>query len=638
MWSLGLGLPTVDEKDAYIGWLKSEFAAANAIIDGMCQHMRSIGNPEDYDVVFSCLNKRRHAWTPTLYMQHFYSVADIVNSLEEVAQKKLQACCSSLSLMNSTSNVHHAVCQDQWNNSHMKPPKRNTTLPQCQQQRTELSKESSPNVWANAASNGNALCEAGRDGRAKPHSTTNSTVGISESCAPSCDNTTNEEVKAISTTGFSNDTGLNNTIQQASLLKCEGLDTTRLLNSEVAIASNEEEEARHALIKRSMQFQCCELEDGQPVNDGESGELCEYVFNSKEVDELVEVISQLQAAGREGALGCAFNSGEKADNKPDVIRFGPKHNRGVKLNGHLCMPRFLQAMIKWLTACGILSAKRRPDSCLISIFNEGDFEPPNTDQGAWERPVCVISLLGNCNMVFGHFISNDQQGNCKGPFEVVVPAGSVLLLQENFAGILQKAVPASPSRRITLVFGKALSTSSAGLSYTIAEAKARNKQWWGTAAPNGCYPGFMEQAKLAGAITMHPLPHAIPNHLNGPPLPSIQPVLPFPNPLGVASPYNPDPTVLQGWSHAPSRLQINATPGTGVFLPSAEVPTWQSGLVVSVTAGFDLRKAGHPKRHEKYVKVKGSFNPAMSSPKQTLGKLMSSPLTDGIGCVVTTST
>ncbi|MCO5610138.1 hypothetical protein L7F22_064373 [Adiantum nelumboides] len=587
-------LPLSDERDGYINWLKGEFAAANAIIDSMCQHVRSIGNAEDYDDVFSCLNRRRHSWTPTLYMQHFFPVDDIVYSLKQVAHKKLQDCCSS------SKTAQHTLCQGQCNNSHIKFSKGNATLPHCQQQRAEKSKESlTENV---AAPSGNTIGETGDD-KGPLYSLINVSAGVAESSLPSCDSTTTEP---SSTTNVSDKNGQSKTMEQTSLLDCEGLDATRVLNLEVAIASKDED-SRHALIKRSLQFQCCELEDGQLINDGESGELCECVFSSKEADDLVKAISLLQEARSQGKLGCAHNSYEKSDNKPDVLQFGPKCSDGLKMSGHLCMPRFLHTMIKWLTSCGILSTKRRPDSCIISIFNEGDFEPPNTDQGAWERPLCVISLLGNCNIVFGHYMTTDQQGNCKGPFEVTLPVGSVFLLQEKFAGILQKAVPAAPSKRIIIAFGKAVSTSNARLCYTIAEVKTRNKQWGGTAAPNSCYPRFLKQARVAEGISMHQLPHITTNHLSEPPLPSIQPILPFPNPLGLATPCNADPTMLQGWSQAPFRLQSKTSSGTGVFLPCTELssmPTWQSGLLVSVTAGIDLCRTGHAKRGEKHAKVK----------------------------------
>ncbi|KAJ7299209.1 hypothetical protein O6H91_Y278000 [Diphasiastrum complanatum] len=32
-----------DERDAFIAWLRGEFAAANAIIDAMCQHLQMTG-------------------------------------------------------------------------------------------------------------------------------------------------------------------------------------------------------------------------------------------------------------------------------------------------------------------------------------------------------------------------------------------------------------------------------------------------------------------------------------------------------------------------------------------------------------------------------------------------------------------
>ena len=39
------------------------------------------------------------------------------------------------------------------------------------------------------------------------------------------------------------------------------------------------------------------------INNGESAELCENVFNSTEIANLVELIHQLQDAGKKGELG-----------------------------------------------------------------------------------------------------------------------------------------------------------------------------------------------------------------------------------------------------------------------------------------------------------------------------------------------
>ncbi|KAJ6401738.1 hypothetical protein OIU84_013909 [Salix udensis] len=33
----------VDERDGFISWLRGEFAAANAIIDSLCHHLRVVG-------------------------------------------------------------------------------------------------------------------------------------------------------------------------------------------------------------------------------------------------------------------------------------------------------------------------------------------------------------------------------------------------------------------------------------------------------------------------------------------------------------------------------------------------------------------------------------------------------------------
>eukprot|EP00250_Pteridium_aquilinum_P011422 c20058_g1_i1 orf=398-2476(-) len=651
-----------DERDAYIGWLKGEFAAANAIIDSMCHHVRSIGDPGEYDVVFGCLNRRRQSWTPSLYMQQFVSVAEVVNSLQDVAWKKHQAHHSS-----SVANVSPKVCtssqaqaeeghnkvqleSDQRSSAHLKKAENGIAElrqlhakwhqnPEGTSKLEELVKDKYLSTSKDV--NGSSVRAAPETGEVDASHSLNHTP--SGSAVTEC----NEEAssngnEAISTThvcnGGKTSICANHTRGQAngqaSLLDSRGFDTRELLNMEVSIASKEDD-ARHTMIKRSMQFQCCERVDGQMINDGESVELCESVFSTKEVDDIIEIICQLQAAGRRGKLGSAFSSCKKSSCVPDIMQFGPKVSDGT-MNDHQCLPKFLQAIIKWLTLCGILSAKRRPDSCIISIFDEGDYEPPNTDQGAWEKPLCVISLMEDCTMVFGHSLSTDQQGNCKGPFQVGLPAGSVLLLQENFAGILQKAIPASLSRRITIAMGKAINNTSIAVEGSCFNAvgKAKKKQW-GSGAQNGhsslsvTNEMSSNQARLAsnnlGVMSLH---HMIPQH-PFPNIPSIQPVFPSYPAGGLSSPYMPHPAMLQGWSPGP-KLHGSST-GTGVFFPTCDpnaVPTWQSGLLVlssvAPPTALEVRRSVHAKRAEKHaghLRVKGSFDSTdLKAPKQKMGK------------------
>ncbi|KAL6001191.1 hypothetical protein ACLOJK_006923 [Asimina triloba] len=80
----------VDERDSFISWLRSEFAAANAIIDSMCHHLRSVGEPGEYEAVFGCLQQRRCNWTPVLHMQQYFPVAEVGYALQQVVWRKQQ--------------------------------------------------------------------------------------------------------------------------------------------------------------------------------------------------------------------------------------------------------------------------------------------------------------------------------------------------------------------------------------------------------------------------------------------------------------------------------------------------------------------------------------------------------------------
>eukprot|EP01018_Ginkgo_biloba_P005468 Gb_29007 [translate_table: standard] len=79
-----------DERDNFISWLRGEFAAANAIIDALCHHLRIVGEPGEYDFVLTCIQQRRYNWTVVLHMQQYFSVAEVVYALQQAAWRKQQ--------------------------------------------------------------------------------------------------------------------------------------------------------------------------------------------------------------------------------------------------------------------------------------------------------------------------------------------------------------------------------------------------------------------------------------------------------------------------------------------------------------------------------------------------------------------
>nr|GMD18572.1 RNA demethylase ALKBH10B-like [Ipomoea batatas] len=80
-------------KDAVIAWFRGEFAAANAIIDALCNHLTQLeggGGGSEYESVFAAIHHRRLNWIPILQMQKYYSIADVALELRKAAAKKAE--------------------------------------------------------------------------------------------------------------------------------------------------------------------------------------------------------------------------------------------------------------------------------------------------------------------------------------------------------------------------------------------------------------------------------------------------------------------------------------------------------------------------------------------------------------------
>ncbi|XP_006850838.2 uncharacterized protein LOC18440637 isoform X1 [Amborella trichopoda] len=76
---------TFAPNDALLAWFNGEFAAANAIIDLLCAHLRLVSDrPSQYDSVLACINQRRLNWAPVLHMQKYFPITDVAFALQLV--------------------------------------------------------------------------------------------------------------------------------------------------------------------------------------------------------------------------------------------------------------------------------------------------------------------------------------------------------------------------------------------------------------------------------------------------------------------------------------------------------------------------------------------------------------------------
>lgn len=78
-------------KDAILAWFRGEFAAANAIIDALCNHITQLeGGRWEYESVFAAIHRRRLNWIPILQMQKYCSIAEVTLDLRKVAERKIK--------------------------------------------------------------------------------------------------------------------------------------------------------------------------------------------------------------------------------------------------------------------------------------------------------------------------------------------------------------------------------------------------------------------------------------------------------------------------------------------------------------------------------------------------------------------
>ncbi|GAB4853458.1 hypothetical protein Ancab_017648 [Ancistrocladus abbreviatus] len=77
-------------RDSILAWYRGEFAAANAIVDALCNHLTQLnnigavgGSSSEYEAVFIAIHRRRLNWIPVLQMQKYFSIADVALELRK---------------------------------------------------------------------------------------------------------------------------------------------------------------------------------------------------------------------------------------------------------------------------------------------------------------------------------------------------------------------------------------------------------------------------------------------------------------------------------------------------------------------------------------------------------------------------
>ncbi|KAJ7522724.1 hypothetical protein O6H91_18G024200 [Diphasiastrum complanatum] len=499
-----------DERDAFIAWLRGEFAAANAIIDAMCQHLQMTGKTGEYDFVLACIQQRRFNWTAVLHMQQYFSVAEVVFALQQVALKKQQE-------NNPDNNLlfkKHSGSVEREVRSSSKAGQNGVTAPKDQryesvnsgntiihfaggenQSRKDSSEEVAtesgrragerreikkpiPALPSDNSSARNSTTEARPRQTSANHNVGNSRRGTESGLLPVGEKLLREVANM--------DRNKDN-VHATEKTDCQSVPSSNLeesggLNGDKAskASSKEDDMQKLTMLKVSRNLSCFVEIEGQMVNLVEGLELYENVVDIHEAAKLVTLANMPQLTGRMGtnkadyggasSAGHAFISSKRLakGNVKELIQFGTVPTEVLEDHRSLPfilkeesadpMPAALELVIDRLVRWKIFPANKRPDACIIQILEEGSAMLPSHSHN-FEEPFCILPLLSDCSLSLSHAVPSTSSGDSEG-FTLSLSIGSVLVLEGKSSDLAQHAVFTSPPKQILLTFGKMLDKAS----------------------------------------------------------------------------------------------------------------------------------------------------------------------------------
>ncbi|XP_072974665.1 RNA demethylase ALKBH10B-like [Typha angustifolia] len=240
----------------------------------------------------------------------------------------------------------------------------------------------------------------------------------------------------------------------------EGSQGEHTLLENVQICSNHEDcTVRLDRIKTMKGFVAKESVKGHMVNVVKGLKVYEDMFTDSELLRLGKFINELRLAGRNGDLSgetfIYFNKQMKG-NKREIIQLGAplfQPTSEEATSNIEPIPPVLQAVIDHFVQWHLIPESRKPNSCIINFFDEGEhsqpyFKPPHLD-----NPISTL-LLSETTMAFGRALISDHNGNYKGPLTLVLKEGSLLVMRGNSADMARHVVCPSESKRVSITFIK----------------------------------------------------------------------------------------------------------------------------------------------------------------------------------------
>ncbi|KAK1356967.1 RNA demethylase ALKBH10B [Heracleum sosnowskyi] len=225
-------------------------------------------------------------------------------------------------------------------------------------------------------------------------------------------------------------------------------------------------EARPAQINLTKGFLAKEPVKGHMVNVVRGLKLYDDIFADSELSKLTDYVNELRVAGQNGQLsGETFimynQAGQqvKGGIKRELIQLGVPIFGNIQedapnpcLKSHIePIPATLHGVIEHLVQWNLIPENRKPNSCIINFFDEGEFSQPFMKPPHLDQPVSTL-LLSESEMAFGRTLASYDDGKYVGSLMLSLKEGSFLVMRGNSADVARHAMCSSSNKRISITF------------------------------------------------------------------------------------------------------------------------------------------------------------------------------------------
>lgn len=225
-------------------------------------------------------------------------------------------------------------------------------------------------------------------------------------------------------------------------------------------------EARPAQINLTKGFIAKEPVKGHMVNVVRGLKLYDDIFTDSELSKLTDYVNELRVAGRNGQLSgetfIMYNQARqqvKGGIKRELIQLGAPIFGNIQddtsyscLKSHIePIPERLHSVINHLVQWHLIPENRKPNSCVINFFDEGEFSQPFTKPPHLDQPISTL-LLSESEMAFGRTLASYKDGMYEGSLMLSLKEGSFLVMRGNSADVARHVMCSSSNKRISITF------------------------------------------------------------------------------------------------------------------------------------------------------------------------------------------